>query len=109
MDENITTMKELIDFAKAEKLSEHAAYVYAKSKLNLMLHSEVIGGPSPSFDDNDDKVLPLLVRKLGYVALCDSNILQDVTISSLSRNKNISDEEIVSDLMFYLENDDFRS
>ncbi|MEM5368571.1 hypothetical protein V4C53_21370 [Paraburkholderia azotifigens] len=101
-------IEDLIELVKNKKDRDATYMIYVSSDTDdFEPGMEVYVGDVPSFDDEDNEVMPESVIKLGLESGYMREHFQDVVDLACKQKPNASTEEIVRCLNHYAEHDDF--
>ena len=103
------TLGRLIDVIKAGEGVSDAYYVYAEADLGAPRRSDtpVYIDKAPTFDPDNNEVLPDAIKRATLAPLCSIELIQSVISNAIKQNSLVTNAEIVSAFDYYMENDDF--
>jgi len=112
----IITVGEIINIVKEKYLSEGLKaiyddgdwFIYHNEDGRLFLSTVCCITASPDFDEEtDEEIMPEFAVENGMNFPMLPEIVQDVVICSVNQKNDVTDEEIIMALNYYLENDTF--
>ena len=116
MEQNIKcTLEDVINSLKEKYKSEGEAALYADSNWHiyvadneLRLNTVCCVTAPPDFDDEtDEEIIPEFAVENEMDGSIISEIFQDVIVSALVQKENVTNEELINALNYYLDNDTF--
>ena len=102
------TLSQLIDLIKDGRVSD-AYYVYADEDLESLRSpdTQVYVEKAPTFDAENNEVLPDTVKGTRWEPFCSIQLIEDVILNAIKQQPSVTDAEIISAFDYYMQNDDF--
>ncbi|UVL88583.1 DUF7716 domain-containing protein [Pseudomonas sichuanensis] len=101
-------LEDLIGLVKNRADRDYIYAIYNKLGVeNLALGQDIFVGETPSYDDDDNEVLPKKVQDADYEFCYIRDHFQDVIDLAVSQDPKVSDEALVRCLNYYADYDDF--
>ena len=116
MEQNrVYTMEEIINLLKEKYKSEGEEALYADSDWHiyvsddeLLLTTVCCVTAPPDFDEEtDEEIIPDFAVENGMDGSILPEIFQDVIITAISQKEDVTNEELIKALNYYLDNDNF--
>lgn len=105
---SLCSIEEFIQLVKLKLDRDYIYAVYAKQGVGELVSGQLIYvGSTPSYDDDDNEILPKDVLDIGYDFFYMRDHFQDVIDLAVSQKANVSEPELIRCLNHYAEYDDF--
>ena len=89
-----------------ELLSDYGWCIYGAG-IDLELNDVCIVDTYPDYDDDDNEILPELIRQKDFELVYRDEMIQDVVVACYNQKKDCTVQEVFNALKYYDEHDNF--
>ncbi|MDF9618115.1 hypothetical protein P5705_10715 [Pseudomonas entomophila] len=104
----IYRIEDVVQWVRSREDRQHIYALYAEQDTDELVQGmRVLVGETPSFDEDDNEVMPLVVQTLGFEFCYACDQFQDVIDLALSQDAGVTTHTLIECLNHYAIHDDF--